>query len=186
MVTMKIYPTPISGLLRIETKPYADERGSFSRFFCEQELSGIIRQRRIVQINYSLTNCVGAIRGLHYQRPPHSEMKLIRCLKGRVWDVSVDLRKSSPTYLRWHAEELSATNARMVVIPEGFAHGYQVLEPDSELLYLHTAFYEPQSEGGLRHDDPLLNINWPNPVTDLSFRDANHSLIGKNTEDIYP
>ncbi len=109
--------------------------------------------------------------------PPHAEMKLVRCLRGRVWDVAVDLRAESPTFLHWHAEELSPDNHRMVVIPEGCAHGFQVLTPDSELLYLHTAFYAPDAEGGVRHDDPALGIRWPLPVTDLSPRDRSHPLI---------
>jgi dTDP-4-dehydrorhamnose 3,5-epimerase len=104
-------------------------------------------------------------------------MKLVRCLKGRVWDVSVDLRHNSPTFLHWHAEELTPINCRMLVIPEGFAHGFQVLEPESELLYLHTAFYTPGSESGLHYNDPLLAINWPLLVTDLSPRDAMHPFI---------
>jgi dTDP-4-dehydrorhamnose 3,5-epimerase len=107
-------------------------------------------------------------------------MKLIRCLKGRVWDVAVDLRRESPTFLHWHTEELTPANTRMMVIPEGFAHGFQVLEPESELLYLHTAFYTPGAEGGLRHDDPRLAINWPLAVTDLSPRDTAHPVISSD------
>jgi dTDP-4-dehydrorhamnose 3,5-epimerase len=113
-------------------------------------------------------------------------MKLVRCLKGRVWDVAVDFRHNSPTFLRWHAEELTPTNARMLVIPEGFAHGFQALEPESELLYLHTAFYTRDSEGGLRHDDPRLAIHWPLGVTDLSPRDAAHPFINSDFSGIAP
>jgi dTDP-4-dehydrorhamnose 3,5-epimerase len=130
-----------------------------------------------MQINQSRTAVIGAVRGLHYQRLPHPEMKFVRCLKGRVWDVAVDLRHKSPTFLGWHAEELTPNNLRMMVIPEGFAHGFQVLEPESELLYLHTDFYSPKTEGGLRYDDPHLAIDWPLEVTDLSSRDAAHPLI---------
>jgi dTDP-4-dehydrorhamnose 3,5-epimerase len=174
---VKIMPTSIAGLVVIEAAPYVDNRGAFTRLYCEQELASLISQRRIVQINHSRTAVVGAVRGLHYQRPPHAEMKLVRCLAGRVWDVAVDLRRDSQSFLRWHAEELTPSNARMMVIPEGFAHGFQTLEPASELLYLHTAFYTPGAEGGLRHDDPGLAINWPLGVTDLSQRDAAHPLI---------
>lgn len=111
---------------------------------------------------------------MHFQRSPRAEMKLIRCLKGRVWDVAVDLRGGSSTFLKWHGEELSATNMKMVVIPEGCAHGFQVLEPDSELLYLHTAMYHKSAEGGVRYDDPCLAIDWPLEVVETSERDAAH------------
>lgn len=174
---MNILPTSIPGLMVVETTPHVDARGAFARLFCERELAELIGTRRIVQINHSRTATVGAIRGMHFQRPPHAEMKLVRCLKGRVWDVAVDLRRNSPTFLSWHAEELTPANAHMMVIPEGFAHGFQVMEAESELLYLHTAFYTPDTEGGLRHDDPRLAITWPLPVADLSPRDSGHPLI---------
>ncbi len=177
---MNILPTPIPELCVVETVSHTDARGAFTRLYCEHELSRLIGHRRIVQINHSRTATVGAVRGLHFQYPPHAEMKLVRCLKGRVWDVAVDLREASPTFLHWHAEELSPVNARMMVIPEGFAHGFQVMEPDSELLYLHTALYAPNAEGGLRHDDPKLGIAWPLAVMDISERDANHPLIEAN------
>jgi dTDP-4-dehydrorhamnose 3,5-epimerase len=173
-------PTPIPGLVVVETAPRIDNRGAFTRIYCELELSRLIGQRRIVQINHSRTAIIGTVRGLHYQRPPCAEMKLVRCLKGSVWDVAVDLRHDSPTFLRWHAEELTSVNTRMLVIPEGFAHGFQVLEPDSELLYLHTAFYRPSAEGGLRYDDPRLAIHWPLAVTDLSQRDIAHPFINSD------
>lgn len=174
---MKIHPTPLAGVMVVETTPHHDERGAFARFYCEHELAEVIGQRRIMQINHSRTLTIGAVRGMHYQHPPHAEMKMVRCLRGRVWDVAVDLRAGSPTFLHWHAEELSAENTNMFVIPEGCAHGFQVLESDSELLYLHTAFYTPTSEGGIRSTDPRLNISWPLPVVDLSERDRNHQLL---------
>jgi dTDP-4-dehydrorhamnose 3,5-epimerase len=172
---MIIHQTPITGLVMADTKVFNDERGSFARLFCEQELSSIIGHRKIVQINHSCTEALGAVRGMHFQLAPHAEMKLVRCLKGKVWDVAVDLRPHSPSYKRWYAKELSPQNAHMMVIPEGFAHGFQVLESFSELLYLHTAFYKPEAEGGLRHDDPELGIAWPLPVTDISERDSRHA-----------
>lgn len=174
---MILHSTPITNLLVAESKAIKDERGAFARLFCEQELSSVIGQRKIVQINHSRTEAVGAVRGLHFQHAPHAEMKLVRCLKGKVWDVAVDLRPQSPSYKRWYAQELSVQNARMMVIPEGFAHGFQVLEAGSELLYLHTAFFKPDSEGGVRHDDPSLGIKWPLPVTDISVRDSSHTYI---------
>lgn len=144
---VKVLDTPIPDLMVVETTPHVDARGAFARLYCEQELAELIGARRIVQINHSRTAAVGAIRGMHFQHPPHAEMKLVRCLKGCVWDVAVDLRRNSPTFLRWHAEELTPANARMMVIPEGFAHGFQVMEAESELLYLHTALYTPGAEG---------------------------------------
>jgi dTDP-4-dehydrorhamnose 3,5-epimerase len=174
---MKLTPTPLPGVMVVTSAPHADPRGSFARLFCDRELAGVLGERPIVQINHSRTAAVGAIRGMHFQRAPHAEMKLVRCLRGRVWDVAVDLRAASPTFLQWHAEELTPDNQRMLVIPEGCAHGFQVLAPDSELLYLHTACYMPDAEGGVRHDDPALAIRWPLPITDLSPRDRSHPLI---------
>ncbi len=174
---MKIRQTALPGVVSVETTAFSDHRGSFSRLYCEHELAAIIGGRRIVQINHSRTVNVGAVRGLHYQRSPAMEMKLVRCIKGKVWDVAVDLRKDSTTFLKWHAEELTPKNARMLVIPEGCAHGFQVLEAESELLYLHTEFYRPEAESGLGFDDPRLGINWPLPIVDLSERDSQHPDI---------
>lgn len=177
---LKLSATAIQGVLVAETELIADRRGAFSRLFCENELAKALNGRRIVQANLSITAGVGAVRGMHYQLPPHAEMKLVRCIKGRVWDVAVDLRFGSPTFLRWHAEELTPKNVRMLIIPEGCAHGFQVLEAESELLYLHTAFYVPEAEGGVRHDAAILNITWPLSVTDLSERDSTHPLINQD------
>lgn len=174
---MNVRQTDIDGSFVVEARPYTDHRGAFSRLFCERALADVIEGRHIVQINHSRTSAVGAVRGMHFQHPPHAEMKLVRCMRGRVWDVVVDLRAGSPTFLQWHAEELSPDSSRMLVIPEGCAHGFQALEADSELLYLHTAFYTPESEGALRFDDPLLGITWPLQVVDLSERDKNHALL---------
>ncbi len=174
---MIIHTTPVADLVVAESQVIKDERGAFARLFCEQELSSIIGSRRIVQINHSCTQAVGTVRGMHFQHAPHAEMKLVRCLKGKVWDVAVDLRSHSSSYKKWYAQELSPENARMMVIPEGFAHGFQVLEADSELLYLHTAFYKPEAEGGVRYDEPELGITWPLPVTDISARDSSHAYI---------
>jgi dTDP-4-dehydrorhamnose 3,5-epimerase len=177
---VNLIPTAIAGVFVAETKAFQDQRGAFARLFCERELADAVGARHIEQINHSRTSAVGAVRGLHFQHAPFAEMKMVRCLKGRVWDVAVDLRKSSPTFLQWHAQELSAKNTLMLVIPEGCAHGFQVLEPDSELLYLHTASYSPSVEGGVRFDDPALKLPWPLPVADLSERDKQHPLIDTN------
>jgi dTDP-4-dehydrorhamnose 3,5-epimerase len=177
---MKLLRTEIQGVVIVELDSFSDHRGAFSRLYCEQELAAIIGNRHIVQMNQSRTTTRGAIRGLHYQRPPYSEMKLVRCLKGRVWDVAVDLRAGSPTFLAWHAVELGPDNARMMIIPEGCAHGFQVLEVNSELLYLHTAIYNPAAEGGLLYNDPKLEIKWPMPAAELSERDKNHALLNSD------
>ncbi len=174
---MKLNEKEISGLWVAETCHYIDHRGAFSRLYCENELSEILGRRRIMQINHSRTLMAGAVRGMHYQNPPHAEMKLVRCMKGRVWDVALDLRRNSPTFLMWHAEELSPGNGRVMIIPEGCAHGFQVLEQDSELLYFHTSAYTPGAEGGVSYADPLIDIKWPLPPSDLSARDLNHSPI---------
>lgn len=157
-----------------------DSRGSFSRLFCEKELSEIIGARQILQINQSLSKNVGTVRGMHYQQPPYAEMKIVRCLSGRVFDVAVDIRKGSKTFLQWVGVELSAENNRAMIIPEGFAHGFQVLEPDSVLLYLHTNSYDKASEGSLHHADPAIRIQWPFTPCDLSEKDKNQPFITSN------
>ena len=181
---MKLTETRLAGVYLAYTSPAKDPRGVFTRLFCERELAQALGSRRIQQINQTRTHLVGAIRGMHWQYPPHAEMKFIRCIRGRVWDVAVDLRVGSSTFLKWHAEELSAENGSMMIIPEGCAHGFQVLEPDSELLYLHTACYAPGAEGGVRFDDPVLGVAWPLAVTDLSERDARHRPISPDFEGI--
>lgn len=174
---MKIRPTEIAGVVVLESESKPDNRGAFARLFCADELAPVVGKRSIVQINHSLTRAVGAIRGLHYQRAPHAEMKIVRCLKGRVFDVAVDLRRSSPTFLRWVSCELSPASGRALVVPEGCAHGFQVLEAESELLYLHTAFYDKAAEGAVRYDDPRVAVAWPLPPADLSERDRFHPLL---------
>lgn len=174
MRSMNVVATPVAGVVRVETTPRTDHRGEFVRLFCERELAELLGTEHIVQANRSLTRAAGAVRGMHYQFPPHAETKLVRCIRGRVWDVAVDLRKGSPTFLEWTAQELSPANGLMFVVPKGCAHGFQVLEPDSELLYLHTAFYAPSAEGGISPIDPAVGIAWPLPIMDLSERDRSH------------
>jgi dTDP-4-dehydrorhamnose 3,5-epimerase len=174
---MKIAATPLSGLHEIQHAVIGDARGRFTRLFCEQELSCIRPGLHFTQINLSETKGQGAVRGMHYQLPPAAEAKFIRCLRGRVFDVAVDVRAGSPTFLRWHAIELGEDNLRAVFIPEGFAHGFQALTDEVQLLYMHTAPYAPGSEAGVRHDDPRLAIVWPLPVTMLSERDRGYALI---------
>lgn len=167
----------LNGLYLLETEPFKDHRGQFARLFCARELAEIGLDKPIAQINHSLTRTKGTIRGMHFQLPPHAEIKIVRCLRGACFDVAVDLREDSPTYLRWHGERLTDKNNRALLIPEGFAHGFQTLEPDTELLYFHTEFYTPDCEGGVRYDDPAIGIKWPLPVCDVSERDKNHPLL---------
>jgi len=181
---MNLVETSIHGVRVIENTAFQDNRGAFSRLFCSRELQTVIGQRAIVQINHSMTHSVGAVRGLHFQNPPHAEMKIVRCLKGRVFDVAVDLRQGSPTFLKWSAIELTPESHLAFVIPEGCAHGFQVLEEDSELLYLHTAFYTPDAEGAIRYDDPSIGVNWPLAPTDLSVRDLSHPHLKEDYKGI--
>lgn len=174
---MKLHATPIPGLWEIQTEPRGDERGQLTRLFCADQFADIRPGLRFVQTNLSYTAQRGTVRGMHFQRTPALEAKLIRCLRGRVFDVAVDLRADSPTFGHWHAVELSQENQLQLFIPEGCAHGFQTLSDDVELLYQHTAAYRPDCEGGVRHDDPALAITWPLPVSVLSERDRLHPLI---------
>lgn len=172
-----ILDTPLPGLRLLQRKLMGDSRGYLERLFCSDELQTLIPGKTIAQINHTLTSCCGTVRGIHFQRPPHAEVKFVSCLRGEVFDVAVDLRHNSPTFLRWHAELLSADNHKTLVIPEGFAHGFQTLTDDCEMLYFHTAAYQPGAEGGLNAQDPRLAIRWPLPVAGLSPRDAAHPLL---------
>jgi len=174
---MKTSALPLNDAWMIETNLFRDERGQFARLFCQNELATIQPEISIKQINHSLTVQKGAVRGLHFQRQPMAEDKLIRCLRGSIFDIMVDLRKDSETFLHWHSEILSRENMKMLYIPKGFAHGFQTLEPNCELLYLHTEFYSSRDEGGLRYDDSRIGVQWPLPVTELSKRDKSHTLI---------
>ena len=177
MARFSTIPTPIDGLVVVERQRLQDERGFFSRFFCADELGPSGFDRPVAQINHTLTRRRGAIRGMHFQSPPYGEVKLVSCLRGSVFDVAIDLRRGSPSFLRWHGETLSTDNARSLLIPRGFAHGFQALDDDCELLYLHSAPYVATAEGALHHADPALAIRWPLPVTDVSERDIKHPFI---------
>jgi dTDP-4-dehydrorhamnose 3,5-epimerase len=176
----EILKTPISGLVILERKPILDSRGYLERLFCSDELRTLIPGKQIAQINHTLTAARGTIRGMHFQRPPHTETKFVSCLRGEVFDVAVDLRENSNTFLSWYAAVLSASNHKTFVIPEGFAHGFQTLTDDCEMMYFHTSVYHPDFEGGLNAGDPRLTIDWPLPVANLSQRDAAHPLLDKN------
>lgn len=170
-------PTSLKGVYIVNPQPMVDKRGWFARTFCKEEFGQIGHTKEWVQMNHSFTNEKGSIRGMHYQIPPHSEIKMVRCIAGAVWDVVLDIRKESDTFLKWTGIELSAENKKMIYIPEGFAHGFQAQTNNCELIYLHSAFYTPEFERGIRHDDPLINIRWPLPVTEVSERDLSHSLL---------
>lgn len=169
--------TPLSGVWLVERKIFEDGRGIFSRLFCANEFQEFGIKKPIVQINHSITRKQGTVRGLHFQHPPHAEAKIITCLKGEVFDVAVDLRQGSKTFLSWHGEKLSAQNQKSIIIPEGFAHGFQALTDYCELIYLHTAFYNPETESGFNVEDKRIHIHWPLPVSDLSERDRSHVFV---------
>ncbi len=177
MSRFNITDLSLDGLKRVERQPITDSRGSFVRMFCSDELKSIGWDKPIAQINLTHTKSEGAIRGLHFQKPPYAEIKLVSCTIGEVWDVAVDLRANSKTFLQWHAEILSGKNGYSLLIPEGFAHGFQALTDEVEMLYFHSERYEPSSEGGLKPSDPLLNIPWPLGVTELSHRDQAHPFL---------
>jgi dTDP-4-dehydrorhamnose 3,5-epimerase len=174
---MKFFELPLQGAFRIELTPFSDERGKFARTFCKKEFAQIGFEKEIVQINHSYNPYKGTLRGMHFQHPPHAECKIVRCVRGRVYDVIVDIRAGSPTFLQHFGIELAHEDGQMLFIPEGFAHGFQALEDGSELLYLHSGFYEKGSEDGLRHDDKALGIAWALPPVHLSARDNSYSLI---------
>jgi dTDP-4-dehydrorhamnose 3,5-epimerase len=161
---MKLVTSRLPGVMIAQTEVRADRRGSFTRFYCESDLASVVAGRHVVQINHSRTVQRGTVRGLHYQDKPFAETKLVRCLSGAVWDVAVDLRMNSRTFLQWHAVELTSKNGLMMIVPEGFAHGFQTLSADCELLYLHTATYSPDAEAGIAWNDPRIEIRWPLPL----------------------
>lgn len=168
---MRFNPTRLSGAYIVELEKLGDERGFFARTFCVQEFAELGLATEWAQCNMSFSTRSGTIRGLHFQRQPMAETKLIRCMRGAVFDVIVDLRLGSATFGQWHGEWLDDDTRRMICVPEGFAHGFQTLSNDVEMLYFHSVPYSVDHEGGLRWDDPVLNIPWPMPVTDMSARD---------------
>ena len=177
MSRFTIHELPLPGLKLIERKRLGDERGFLARLFCSEELAAAGFVKSIAQVNHTYTAMRGTVRGLHFQRPPHAEMKLVSCIRGEVWDVAVDVRSGSPTFLHWHAECLSVANGRALLIPEGFAHGFQTLTDDVELLYCHSAAYDTAAESGLNPQDARLAITWPLAFSTFSARDAAHPWI---------
>jgi dTDP-4-dehydrorhamnose 3,5-epimerase len=168
---VKIAPTPIQGCFLLDIEPISDERGFFARTFCRRELEARGMNSDIRQENISFNRSKGTVRGLHVQRAPHGETKIVRCTQGAVFDVIVDLRPSSPSFARWFGTELSSANRRALYVEEGVAHGFQTLEQETEVLYAMGAFYEASAAAGHRYDDPAFAISWPLPVTVISPRD---------------
>ena len=176
--------TKLVGLTVVQRNLIEDQRGFFSRLYCAEEFGQAGMTKSIAQVNHTFTATKGAIRGLHFQYPPHAETKLVSCFYGEVFDVAVDLRQGSPTFLHWHGEVLTAKNRKSLLIPEGFAHGFQSLTNNCELIYLHTESYQSDTEGALNVMDPRLDITWPLAITDISEKDRNHELINRQFEGI--
>ena len=167
----------LTGAYLIQLDKKIDERGFFARYYCEKEFAERQLEVRWVQMNTTLTSHKGTIRGLHFQREPMTEAKVVRCLNGAIWDVIVDLRSGSSTFGKWIAVELNAFNKSMIYVPKGFAHGFQTLADDTELLYMHSEFYSTENEGGINYQDTTLSIRWPLPISMVSERDKKHPLI---------
>jgi dTDP-4-dehydrorhamnose 3,5-epimerase len=181
---LEFIETYISELLLLQRETKGDSRGYLERLFCQEKMGAFLNGRSIRQINHTHTRNAGTVRGMHFQYPPHSELKIVTCLKGRVWDVAIDLRENSPTFLNHFSTELSEENHRSLIIPEGFAHGFQTLVSDSELIYFHTADYNPESEGALNALDRALAINWPLPIHERSLKDEQHPFLNENFKGI--
>lgn len=177
-------PTPLEGSYVVQPQLFSDERGWFARTYCSSEFGEIGHSGEWVQLNHSFTARKGTIRGMHYQLPPFREIKLVRCIRGKIFDVIIDVRKGSPTFLHWFGAELSDANMHMLYIPAGFAHGFQTLRDDCELIYHHSAFYTPGAEAGIKYDDAAVNISWPLAVTSVSERDKSHPLVNEKFKGI--
>jgi dTDP-4-dehydrorhamnose 3,5-epimerase len=176
---MKFTESSLKGAFVVDVEPHADDRGLFARAWCAKEFTAQGLNPRIVQANLSYNRSRGTVRGLHYQVAPYEEAKLVRCVRGAIYDVIVDLRPDSPTYLQWAGIELTADNRRMLYVPEGFAHGFQTLEDDSDVFYQVTQYYTPGFERGIRWDDAMFKIAWPDvPHRVISDKDRSWSAFG--------
>lgn len=184
MLRFDFLGTPLAGLMVIQRKNIEDNRGFLSRLYCAEEFHEAGLAMLVVQINHTLTHKRGTVRGLHFQYPPYAETKIVSCLKGEIFDVVVDLRKDAPTFLHWHGEILSAKNRRSLFIPQGFAHGFQTLTEDCELIYLHSAAYHLEVEGAMNVSDPKISIAWPLVITEISERDRTNPDIDADFEGI--
>jgi len=170
---MKFNPTPLAGACTIDLEKRGDDRGFFARLFCETEFAEAGLETRFLQINNSLSGSKGTLRGLHYQLPPAAEVKVVRCVRGALWDVILDLRAGSASFGKWFGAELSAENRIMMYVPRGFAHGFVTLTNDAEAIYLVSAAYSPDNERGVRYDDPAVGIEWPLQPAEISEKDRN-------------
>lgn len=179
---LTIQSTSIADLKIIQRHFVADHRGYFERLFCSSDLDSIFGLRTIKQINHSQTKSVGTIRGMHFQYPPFAETKIVSCIKGRIFDVAIDIRKGSTTYLQWFGLELDDSSGKSLFIPEGFAHGFQSLEPSCEILYFVSAPYCKSSESGINALDPRISVNWPIHISERSEKDSTHPML----EDFFP
>jgi dTDP-4-dehydrorhamnose 3,5-epimerase len=171
---MKFIPTPLAGAYTIDLEKREDERGFFARAFCVNEFDNVQLDHNIVQINNSLSKDKGTLRGIHYQLAPKAETKIVRCIRGSLYDVIVDLRPDSPTFLKWFGAELSAENRTMMFVPKGFGHAFMTLEENTEAFYMVTEFYAPEYERGIRWNDPKINIQWPIEPVIISDKDQKH------------
>jgi dTDP-4-dehydrorhamnose 3,5-epimerase len=170
-------PLNLAGAFTIEVEPFQDNRGFFTRTFCEREFAQYDLVQHFVQANHSGSHGKGVIRGMHFQHPPFSEVKLVKCVQGAIFDVIVDARAGSPTFLQWAGAELTAENKRMMYVPAGFAHGIQTLTDYSEIVYMVSNFYNKESEGGIRYNDEKVKIEWPLPVSLVSEKDQQIPLV---------
>jgi dTDP-4-dehydrorhamnose 3,5-epimerase len=168
---MRFRATRLRDVKVIELEPARDERGLFARTFCAREFAAAGLATAFVQQSFSHTVRMGTVRGMHFQSPPHEEVKLIRCVSGAIYDVLIDIRKGSSTYMQWEAYELAAGDGRQLYVPAGFAHGFQSLNPSTEVCYMMTAFYAPEAAVGIRYNDPTFDIAWPLPLTEISPKD---------------
>jgi dTDP-4-dehydrorhamnose 3,5-epimerase len=179
-----IVPTSLPDAVFLRRRQIADTRGYLERLWCDEALGALTGGKPLRQINRTLTRKRGTVRGLHFQRAPHRETKLVQCLRGRIFDVAVDLRAGSATFGQWHGVELSSEEPTTFVIPEGFAHGFQTLSDDCELLYFHTASFAPEAEGGICPTDLSLAIAWPEPITEMSDRDRSHPALDNSFKEL--
>lgn len=180
MNSFQVTDVPLPGLKLVQRPIVGDQRGYLSRIFCFDQLVAVGWGKPIAQLNHTYTARRGTIRGMHFQRPPYAEMKLVSCIVGEVFDVAIDLRPESETYLQYHAERLSADNRKAMMIPEGFAHGFQSLTDDVQLVYCHSAIFSAQAEGGLNPQDPALDIRWPLQISEISARDSQHAFLSEH------
>lgn len=173
-ITLLLAPIPVAGAFLITLNPIQDNRGFFSRSYCKQEFLDNGIEMDIVQCNISHNKTKGTVRGMHYQECPHEEQKIVSCIQGSIYDVVLDLRKESPTYLKWHAETLSAESMNALFIPKGCAHGFQTLTDNCRVYYQMGNYYHPQSARGVRWNDPVFGISWPDPADTISDKDTSY------------